>query len=156
MHTPRSPADMPPRRRTALAPAQIAFRAAVITGLGADYGNRARWSASSGMPFLRNLADLAQSPAFFQIDTHSVLQNLSAKTALEMAHGDWAAVAAAVSDRAATSITDLTNAFNTHLWPSRSQASTRAKHWTNWAVVVTWAIAWRAVAYILDDPAHVH
>jgi hypothetical protein len=140
---------MPPRRRTALAPAQIAFRAAVIIGLGADFGNRALWSASSGMPFLRNLADLAQSPAFFQIDTSIMLQNLSAKTALELAHGDWAAVASSVSDRVATSISDLTDAFNTHLWPSRSQASTRAKHWNNWAVVVTWAIAWRAAAYIL-------
>ena len=68
---------MPPRRRTAPAPAQIAFRAAVIIGLGANFGNQALWSASSGMPFLRNLADLAQSPAFFQIDTSIILQNLS-------------------------------------------------------------------------------
>ena len=132
---------MPPRRRTALAPAQLAFRAAVIIGLGANFGNQALWSASSGMPFLRNLADLAQSPAFFQIDTSIILQNLSAKTALELAHGDWAAVAASLSDQAATSLADLTDAFNTHLWPSRSQASTRSKHWNNWAVVVTWAIA---------------
>jgi hypothetical protein len=94
---------MPPRRRTALAPAQIAFRAAVIIGLGADFGNQALWSASSGMPFLRNLADLAQSPAFFQIGTSTILQNFSAKTALELAHGDWAAVATSLSDQAATS-----------------------------------------------------
>jgi hypothetical protein len=101
---------MPPRRRTALAPAQIAFRAAVIIGLRADFGNRALWSASSGMPFLRNLADLAQSPAFFQIETSTILQNFSAKTALELAHEDWAAVAASLSDQAATAFVTLAGA----------------------------------------------
>ena len=50
---------------------------------------------------------------------------------------------------AARCIADLTDAFNTHLWPARSQASTRSKHQSNWAVVVTWAIAWNIVHLIL-------
>ncbi len=55
-----------------------------------------------------------------------------------------AAVAPALYTRAHT-IQDLTNAFNTHSWPSRSQPSTRAKHWDYWALVVTCVIAWGAV-----------
>ena len=139
---------MPPRRR-AIHPAQLAFRAAVIIGLGADFGNRARWSASQGMPFVTNLLDLAASPAFAACDPTDILCNLSAKTALESADGNWAGVPASLQPRPATCLADLTAAFNKHVWPSRSQASTRSKHWVNWAVVVTWAVAWGAAHLIL-------
>ena len=139
---------MPPRRR-AIHPAQLAFRAAVIIGLGADFGNRARWSASQGMPFVTNLLDLAASPAFAACDPTDILCNLSAKTALETADGNWAGVPASLQPRPATCLADLTAAFNKHVWPSRSQASTRSKHWVNWAVVVTWAVAWGAAHLIL-------
>ena len=141
---------MPPRRTHRSDPAHLAFRASVILALGAGHGNRVAWSASAGMPYVRNLAELADSPAFHGIDTDVILLNTSAKTALELADGNWAGVAPRLkASRVATSVADLTEAFNTHIWPSRSQASTRAKHWPNWAVVVTWALAWGALALIL-------
>jgi hypothetical protein len=143
---------MPPRRARVLSPAHLAFRAAVIVSLGAGFGNQIRWSASQGMPFIANLEVLANSPAFHGTDTSAVLLNTSRRTALERADGRWDAMAPTLATVAAASITELTAAFNEHLWPSRSQASTRAKHWVNWAVVVTWAIAWRAVHLIL--PMH--
>ncbi len=140
---------MPPRRDRVPAPAQLAFRAAALISLGADFGYRATWSLSAGMPFITNLADLAAAPIFHGSQTDQILLNTAAPTALESAAGDWASVAASLQDRPPRNIQDLTTAFNTHLWPSRSQPSTRAKHWNNWAVVVTWAIVWGAVHLIL-------
>ena len=146
---------MPPRRARILPPAHLAFRAAVIISLGAGFGNQVNWSASQGMPFITNLEDLVNSPAFHGTDTGAVLLNTSRRTALELADGRWDDMAPTLAATAvAASIADLTAAFNQHLWPSRSQASTRAKHWVNWAVVVTWAIAWKAVSLIL--PMHVN
>jgi hypothetical protein len=45
------------------------------------------------MPYVRNLAELADSLAFHGIDTDVILLNTSAKTALELADGNWAGVA---------------------------------------------------------------
>ena len=112
----------------------------------------AQWSASSGLPLLQNLADLQHSPAFHGTVTSLILLNLSAKTALAAAHGDWAPVATALHTQAVTSLADLTTALNTHLRPYRAQPFTRSKHWRNWAAVVMWAIAWGATGHIL--PAH--
>ena len=140
---------MPPHRARAPSAAQLAFRATVIIGLGAGFGNQARWSASSGMPFVANLEDLALSPAFHGTDSGLILLNLSKQTALEAADGDWAAMAPILAGTAAATIGDMTAAFNKHLWPSRNQASSRAKYWANWAVVITWAIAWKVVGLIL-------
>jgi hypothetical protein len=142
---------MPPCRVNRPDPAHLAFRASVTLELGAGHGNQAKWSASVGMPFVRNLAELADSPAFSGVDTEMITHNASAKTALELADGNWGGVAPGLTaTNVASSVVDLTEAFTTHIWPSRSQASTRAKHWPNWAVVVTWAIAWGALALILS------
>lgn len=143
---------MPPRRSTISTPAQLVFRASVILGLGAGFGNLATWSASTGMPFLTNLPALAASPAFSTPLAAEILRDFSAPTALEAADGNWAAAMATIRLPAARSLSDLTDAFNAHLWPSRSQASTRGKHQNNWAVVVTWAVAWGAVHLLL--PMH--
>jgi hypothetical protein len=138
---------MPPRRTSLPTPARLAFQAAVILGLGAGFGNLATWSASTGMPFLTNLPALAESPAFALPAAADILLDISTITALEAADGNWAS--AMTHMPAARCIADLTDAFNTHLWPARSQASTRSKHQSNWAVVVTWAIAWNIVHLIL-------
>jgi hypothetical protein len=120
-----------------------------LSAPGADFGHRATWSHSAGMPFVTNLADLASAPVFQDLPSHHILLNTAAPTALEAANGDWASVAASLHVNAAQSIQDLTTAFDTHLWPSRAQPSTRANHWSTWAVVVTWAVAWGAVHLIL-------
>ena len=100
------------------------------------------------MPFITNLETLAAALVFGGSRAHPILLNMAAPTILEAANGNWASTAHALHTRAA-SLQDLTDAFNTHIWPSRSQPSTRSKHWDNWAVVVTWAIAWGAVHFIL-------
>ena len=131
---------------------QTAFRSAVILGLGAGIGNRAKWSKSGGMPFITNFEDLVASPAFATPNASSILCNQSRPTALEAADGNWGQVTGSLALPAPSSITDLVEAFNTHVWPSRAQSSTRSKHWDNWAVVITWAIAWGVVHSIL--PMH--
>ena len=144
---------MPPPVPARPDPTTLAFKSSVINGLGAGFGNLARWSRSRGMPFVTNLAELAGSPAFHAVDTADLLLNTSARTALERADGNWARVPASLQPAPPTSVEALTAAFNLHIWPSRSQQSTRAKHWPNWAVVVTWAIAWGMVAAILPMAA---
>jgi hypothetical protein len=101
------------------------------------------------MPFLKNLAELADAPVLSTANAAGVLLNTSARTALESADGNAAAALAHAANSALSSIPDLVAAFNQHIWPSRSQPSTRSKHWDNWAVVVTWAIAWGVVHAIL-------
>jgi hypothetical protein len=142
---------MAPPRRLDLSH-QTAFRSSVINQLGAGHGNRAKWSKSGGMPFLKNLSELADSPALQTPNSAGVLLNTSARTVLEAADGNAPAALAHALGPAPTSISGLVAAFNQHIWPSRSQPLTRAKHWDNWAVVVTWAIAWGAVHAIL--PMH--
>ena len=131
---------------------QAAFRSAVILRLGAGFGNLARWSRSGGMPFLTNLPDLAGSPAFATPHASAVLLNQSQPTLLETAPGSWTS---ALAGPPPSSIADLVAAFNTHVWPSRAQASTRSKHWDNWAVVITWAVAWGVVHHILPMPTDI-
>ena len=126
---------MPPRRISLSSPAWMAFQAAVIIGLGAGFGNLATWSASTGMPFLTNLPALAGSPAFTLPAAAEILHDISTITVLEAADGNWATAMSHMP--AARCVADLTDAFNAHLWPARSQASTRSKHQSNWAVVVT-------------------
>ena len=141
---------MPPPRRNLGNPTHAAFRSSVINGLGAGFGNKATWSKSTGMPFVTNLTSLAGSPAFDTCDSDEVLLNTSAKTTLERADGNWSAAMANAA--IPSSVAGLTAAFNTHIWPSRSAVSSRRKNWDNWAVVVTWAIAWGIVDSIL--PMH--
>lgn len=140
---------MPPPRRDNVNPTHAAFRSSVIIGLGAEFGNQASWSHSAGMPFVTNLSSLAGSPAFAACNPTEILLNTSAKTVLEAADGNWTATMAHASAAIPTTVAGLTAAFNTHIWPSRSAASSRGKNWSNWAVVVTWAIAWRIVHCIL-------
>ena len=134
---------------------QAAFRSAVLLRLGAGFGNLAKWSRSNGMPFLTNLPDLVGSPAFAAPNAPEVLLNQSKPTVLEQAGGNWARAAQAMALPAPASLADLVFAFNTHVWPSRAQASTRSKHWDHWAVVITWAIAWGAIYHILPMPTDV-
>ena len=146
---------MPPPRRNHVNPTHAAFRSSVILGLGAEYGNQATWSHSAGMPFVANLSALAASPAFDACDPAVILLNTSTKTALEKADGNWAATMAGAAGSIPASVAGLTAAFNTHIWPSRSMASSRTKNWSNWAVVVTWAIAWHIVDSILPMPTDI-
>ena len=49
--------------------------AAVLIGLGANFGPRATWLHRSCMPFVTNLADLAVAPTFQDLHSHHILLN---------------------------------------------------------------------------------
>ena len=132
-----------------LAPAVLTNSITSFRGLERDTA-LSIWSASTGMPFLTNLPALENSPAFALPAATEILRDISTITALEATDENWAT--AMTHMPAARCVADLTDAFNAHLWPARSQASTRSKHQSNWAVVVTWAIAWNIVHLIL--PMH--
>jgi hypothetical protein len=134
---------------------QAAFRASVTIRLGAGFGNLAKWSLSGGMPFLTNLPDLTAAPPFAGVDTTAILLNRSEPTVLEQAKGHWTPAIGSIAQTAPPSVRGLIDAFNQHVWPSRSMPSTRSKHWDNWAVVVTWAIAWGLLLHILPMPTDI-
>ena len=134
---------------------QAAFRASVTIRLGAGFGNLAKWSLSGGMPFLTNLPDLTAAPPFAGVDTTAILLNRSEPTVLEQAKGHWTPAIESIAQTAPPSVRGLIDAFNQHVWPSRSMPSTRSKHWDNWAVVVTWAIAWGLLLHILPMPTDI-
>ena len=104
------------------------------------------------MPFLKNLDELADSPALAAPNAPGVLLNNSARTIPEATDGNLPAALLHAAGPARSTLDGMVAAFNQHIWPSRSQPSTRTKHWDNWAVVVTWAIAWGVVHAIL--PMH--
>ena len=143
----------PARQRTEAQ--HVAFRSSVINRLGAGFGNQAKWSLSHGMPFLTNLAELKDAAPFDGLDSTDILLNLSKPTSLEQADGHWTPAIASIAQPAPRSVQGLVDAFNLHVWPSRSQPSTRSKHWNNWAVVVTWAIAWGLLSHILPMPTDI-
>lgn len=51
------------------------------------------------------------------------------------------------------SLADLTAVINVHVGPARARPSSRAKNWSKWVTVLTWAIARQATA--LTMPMHV-
>jgi hypothetical protein len=106
------------------------------------------------MPFLTNLADLADAPPFDGVDTKALLLNHSAPTALEQSNGLWAPAMLHLAKEPAQSILGLAAAFDQHVWPARSQPSTRSKHWDNWAGIVTWVIAWGTLLRSLPVPTY--
>ena len=133
-----------------LAVARSAWRAAVVVQLGAG-GVRPEWSRTP-LPAIMNLESLHHAAAFAGVDRHRLLRNDSTPTALETADGNWGpairrlAVATARPD---TTIDRLAEAFDHHLAPSCMRPRTRADYWRAWRLVVTWAVARRAVTSIL-------
>jgi len=130
--------------------ARAAWRAHVRIQLGAACEAHVRWSRGRSMPVLDNVEVIRHAHAFDGIDLRPVLLNVSAPTAMERGDGNWDTALHGLGGPGLTaSLAQLTDAFNQHVWPARAQPSTRSKQWASWALVVTWAVARKAMDGIL-------
>lgn len=133
-----------------LALARAAWRAAVVVQLGAG-DVRPTWSRTP-LPAITNLESLHHAVAFAHVDRVRLLHNDSAPTALELADGNWGPAVRRLAGSTAmpdSTIARLAAAFDQHLAPSCMRPRTRADYWRAWRLVVTWAVARRAVPDIL-------
>ena len=130
--------------------ARAAWKTHVQIQLGAACAGHLRWSRGRAMPTLANAEVIRRAHAFDGIDLGPLLCDASAPTALERGDGNWDAALHGLGGLGlSASLAQLTGAFNQHVWPARAQPSTRGKHWSNWVLVVTWAVARKAIELIL-------
>ena len=121
-----------------------ALKQNIVCILGAVFGNKVDWSRGQ-FPTVRNLTSLSGSPAFHLVPNLShLLDNASDPTVHEKANGAWQQAAKQLGAQKLNSLSELTAAFNQHLWPMRCEQSTRKGNWRYWAMTVTWAISWQA------------
>ena len=121
-----------------------------------------RWSKTP-LPALENLGELRHADAFDAADRDRILLDDSAPTALERADGNWGpAVRRLVGHNAPNRVTvaTLAAAFDEHLAPACRQPRTRADYWrawrAHWRLVITWAVARKAVQDMLPMSLDTH
>ena len=115
---------------------------------------RPRWSKTP-LPALENLNELRHADAFDSADRVRIFLDDSAPTALERADGNWGPAIRRLGGHhasASATVTTLAAAFDEHLAPACRQPRTRADYWRAWRLVVTWAVARKAVLDILPMP----
>ena len=79
-----------------------------------------------------------------------MLSDYSQPTAFERADGNFfAALDRLEHAPTGAPLSHLTDAFNTHIWPSTAAPGTRRKNWRNWRAVLTWAVVRDAVGLVL-------
>ena len=121
----------------------------VVVRVGAGFGSIIKWGQGP-LPIVRNLEQLAGADVFEGMDTGPILADISESTALERADGNWEiAICLLGGPCRPRSLADLTAQFNRHVWPSRAEPKTRAKNWLCWSCAVSWAIARKAVRFLL-------
>ena len=133
-----------------LALARSAWKSLVAVRLMAP-GASLEWSRTP-LPALVNLETVRDARAFDGLDKERLLGNDAAPTALERANGNWGPAVRRLCDAQATpaaTIASLAAEFDRHLAPAVRQPRTRADYWRAWRLVVTWAVARKAVAHIL-------
>ena len=133
-----------------LALARSAWKSLVAVRLMAP-GASLEWSRTP-LPALVNLETVRDARAFDGSDKERLLGNDAAPTALERANGNWGPAVRRLCDAQATpaaTISSLAAEFDRHLAPAVRQPRTRADYWRAWRLVVTWAVARKAVAHIL-------
>jgi hypothetical protein len=103
------------------------------------------------LPALENLGELTHADAFGAVDRARIFLDDSAPTALERADGNWGPAVWRLGGQHASAHVTLATlaAFDAHLAPSCRQPRTRADCWPTWRLVVTWAVARKAVHGIL-------
>ena len=133
-----------------LALARSAWKSVVAVRLGA--GNaRLKWSKTP-IPALENLSELSHADALSAADRARIFLDDSARTALERADGNWGPAVGRLGVchvSAHATVASLAAAFDEHLAPACRQPRTRADYWRAWRLVVTWAVARKAVLDIL-------
>ena len=129
---------------------RAAWRAHIRLQLGAACEGHVRWSGGRAMPVLDNVEVIRRAHAYDGMDLRPLLLDVSAPTALERGDGNWDTALHGLGGLGlSASLAQLTDAFNQHVWPARAQPETRSKQWGHWCVVVTWAVARKAVELIL-------
>ena len=133
-----------------LALARSAWKSMVAIRLN-EPGARLEWSRTP-LPAIVNLETVRDAAIFGGADRSRLFQNDSAPTALERASGHWGPAVRRLCDaqaNPAASVASLTAEFERHLEPAIRQPRTRANCWRAWKLVVTWAVARKAVELIL-------
>ena len=133
-----------------LALARSAWRTTVTAHLG-TMNDRVSWSRTP-LPAVNNIHELSHLEVFSEVDRDRLLFDDSAPTALERADGNWGPAVRRLSDKPAeggTTVATLAAAFDRHLGPACRQPRTRADYWRAWRLVVTWAVARKAVKDVL-------
>ena len=136
---------MPPARGNEK---HVAFRAMTVLRLGPGFGNLVVWGRGQ-LPTVTNLGLMARSRAFDGADRHAVLLDISEKTALEQADGNWEAVIPIIASGPGRSIDERAADFDRHILPARHQPRTRGKNWSYWAFVVKWGVTNNAAELLL-------
>ena len=133
-----------------LALARSAWRSMVAVRLLAP-GTRLEWSRTP-LPAIVNLEAVRDAGAFSGVDKSRIFLNDTAPTALERANGNWGPAVRGLCDARANpgaTVASLSAEFDRHLAPACRQPRTRADYWRAWRLVVTWAVARKAVDLIL-------
>jgi hypothetical protein len=136
-----------------LALARSAWKSMVVVQLMAA-GTQLDWSRTP-LPAIVNLEAVRAASIFSGVDTHKIFLNDTAPTALERASGNWGPAVRSLCDAQASpaaTVASLAAQFEQHLAPAIRQPRTRADYWRAWRMVVTWAIARKAVEMILPMP----
>ena len=133
-----------------LALARSAWRSMVAVRLLAP-GTRLEWSRTP-LPAIVNLEAVRDAGVFSGVDKSRIFLNDTAPTALERANGNWGPAVRGLCDARANpgaTVASLSAEFDRHLAPACRQPRTRADYWRAWRLVVTWAVARKAVDLIL-------
>ena len=116
------------------------LRAAALRALPPADAARATWTGAR-FPTLDDPSVLSTLVRSLGLSRTKLLSDISPPTRLELSHGNWESVMAHLGSGPVGSLADMTAAFREHVAPSYSAPSTRAKDWTGWRAVLTWAAA---------------
>ena len=133
-----------------LALARSAWKSMVAVRLMSP-GAHLEWSRTP-LPAITNLDAVRDASAFAGVDKSRLFLNDTAPTALERAKGNWGPAVRGLCDAGASpaaTVASLSAAFDQHLAPAGRQPRTLADYWRAWRLVVTWAVARKAVDLIL-------
>ena len=133
-----------------LALARSAWKSLVVIRLNVPRVSL-EWSRSP-LPAIVNLEAVRGARVFEVADEARLFLNDAAPTHLERANGHWGPAVRSLCDSQANptaTVASLAAAFDRHLAPAIRQPRTRADYWRAWRLVVTWAVARKAVDSIL-------
>ena len=117
-----------------------AYRAEVAIAVGQALAPELRWGRSA-MPTLLGVGPLAAALRRAGADPRALLRDFSAITQLEASEGNWEGVMRAIGSEGSSSVAASAAAFQRHVAPSMEATATRAKAWSGWRTVLTWATA---------------
>ena len=109
---------------------------------------RVAWSGAR-FPTLADVSPLRHLVYSLGLSRTRLLSDDSPQTRLEESSGNWEEVMRDLGAGPGGSVAELAAAFRTHVAPSAAATSTRAKDWSGWRAVLSWATARGALGIIL-------